>query len=184
MTSPMAGGRAWFAQWEDAVVLAERFGHQLQRRQQVFACAESCTGGLIAALATSVAGSSAWFDRGLVTYSNQAKVSNLGVSADLLAQFGAVSEPVAKAMAVGVLTQAPQVDVAVSTTGIAGPGGATPGKPVGMVCMGFAQRQAGEVTARALTHIFPGDRQHVRLATVHYVLMQAFTEFGLNDLSC
>lgn len=175
---------AWHTLWESSIGLAERFGRCLQQRQQVFACAESCTGGLIASLATSVAGSSRWFDRGLVTYSNQAKVSLLGVSPEDLKQFGAVSEAVAKAMAAGVLAQAEAVDIAVSTTGIAGPGGATPGKPVGLVCMGFAQRHKDTIKVRALTEVFPGDRQQVRLATVHYVLTQALLEFGLNDLSC
>ena len=96
------------------------------------AAAESCTGGLIAAACTSVAGSSDWFERGFVTYSNEAKTELLGVPAALIAAHGAVSEPVARAMAEGALAKAP-VALAVAVTGIAGPGGAVPGKPVGLV---------------------------------------------------
>ena len=116
--------------------------------------AESCTGGLLAGAFTAVAGSSDWFERGFVTYSNQAKVDELDVSPDALNHFGAVSEPVALEMATGVLLAAPAAHVAVSTTGIAGPGGATPGKPVGMVCFGFAMRNGDGISSRAVT-MFP-----------------------------
>ena len=109
-----------------------------------------------------MAGSSDWFERGFVTYSNQAKVDELDVSPDALNHFGAVSEPVALEMATGVLLAAPAAHVAVSTTGIAGPGGATPGKPVGMVCFGFAMRNGDGISSRAVTHVFPGDRAQVR----------------------
>jgi nicotinamide-nucleotide amidase len=102
------------------------------------ACAESCTGGLVAAALTDAAGSSDMFDRGFVTYSNQAKIDMLGVPAALLAEFGAVSEPVAAAMAEGALAHS-QADLAVSTTGIAGPGGSE-FKPEGRVCFALAQR--------------------------------------------
>ena len=115
--------------------------------------AESCTGGLLAGAFTAVAGSSDWFERGFVTYSNQAKVDELDVSPDALNHFGAVSEPVALEMATGVLLAAPAAHVAVSTTGIAGPGGATPGKPVGMVCFGFAMRNGDGISSRAVTHV-------------------------------
>ena len=132
--------------------------------------AESCTGGLLAGAFTAVAGSSDWFERGFVTYSNQAKVDELDVSPDALNHFGAVSEPVALEMATGVLLAAPAAHVAVSTTGIAGPGGATPGKPVGMVCFGFAMRNGDGISSRAVTHVFPGDRAQVRQAAVEYTL--------------
>ena len=102
--------------------------------------AESCTGGLVAALLTEVPGSSAVVDRGLVTYSNDAKIEMLGVSADLLAQHGAVSEEAARAMAEGVLRDS-RADVAVAITGIAGPGGATDRKPVGLVHFALARHQ-------------------------------------------
>lgn len=130
------------------------------------ATAESCTGGLIAAACTAVAGSSHWFDRGFVTYSNEAKSDLLGVPAALIAQHGAVSEPVACAMADGALTRS-AADLAVAVTGIAGPGGAVPGKPVGTVWLALARR--GEA-ARAQRLQLPGDRRAVRAATVRAAL--------------
>lgn len=129
------------------------------------ATAESCTGGLIAACCTDVAGSSDWFDRGFVTYSNAAKTEMLGVDAALIAQHGAVSEPVARAMVQGAL-QHSAAQVAVSVTGIAGPGGGSPAKPVGTVWMGWAT-PAGVVTE---VHHFAGDRAQVRAATVQHAL--------------
>ena len=122
------------------------------------ATAESCTGGLIAAALTGVAGSSDVLDRGFVTYSNEAKTEMIGVPASLIADHGAVSAPVAEAMASGALTRS-TADIAVSVTGIAGPGGATPGKPVGLVFIGIARR--GE-PARSERHLIEGDRQSVR----------------------
>ncbi len=124
------------------------------------ATAESCTGGLIAASLTALAGSSAWVERGFVTYSNQAKQELLGVPEDLLARHGAVSQPVAKAMAEGALARS-AADMAVAVTGIAGPGGATPTKPVGLVHLAVARR--GHET-RTLEQLFPGDRTQVREA--------------------
>ncbi len=150
--------------------LAERLGDTMRRHGWMLGTAESCTGGLLAGAMTSVAGSSDWFERGFVTYSNDAKVSELDVSPDALHHFGAVSEPVALEMANGVLLATPAAYVAVSTTGIAGPGGATPGKPVGMVCFGFAMRVADGITSRAVTHVFPGDRSQVRHGAVEYAL--------------
>jgi nicotinamide-nucleotide amidase len=125
------------------------------------ACAESCTGGLIAAACTSVAGSSDWFERGFVTYSNEAKMQLLGVGAALLERHGAVSEEAARAMAAGALARAP-VQLAVASTGIAGPGGAVPGKPVGTVWLAWGT--AASVQAERLQ--LPGDRSAVREATV------------------
>ncbi|MFD4837332.1 CinA family protein [Achromobacter sp. NPDC058515] len=150
--------------------LAEQLGDALRRHGWMLGTAESCTGGLLAGAVTAVAGSSDWFERGFVTYSNEAKVAELEVSPDALHHFGAVSEPVALEMANGVLLGVPAAHVAVSTTGIAGPGGATPGKPVGMVCFGFAKRVGDGISSRAVTHVFPGDRAHVRQAAVEFAL--------------
>ena len=129
------------------------------------ATAESCTGGMIAACCTDVAGSSDWFDRGFVTYSNAAKTEMLGVDAALIAEHGAVSEPVARAMVQGAL-QHSAAQVAVAVTGVAGPGGGSATKPVGTVWMGWAT-PAGVVTE--LQH-FAGDRAQVRAATVQHAL--------------
>jgi nicotinamide-nucleotide amidase len=142
----------------------------LRGRGWRIATAESCTGGLIAAACTQVAGSSDWFERGFVTYSNAAKSELLGVDAALIAAHGAVSEPVARALAQGVLQRAP-VDLAVAVTGIAGPGGAAPGKPVGTVWLAWGA--AGGVQAERLQ--LGGDRDAVRSATVRAAL-QRLTE--------
>lgn len=133
----------------------------LRGRGWRLAAAESCTGGLIAAACTAVAGSSDWFERGFVTYSNAAKTELLGVDAALIAAHGAVSEPVARAMAAGALARAP-VQLAVAVTGIAGPGGAVPGKPVGTVWLAWGT--AAGVHAERLQ--LAGDRGAVREATV------------------
>ena len=139
----------------------------LINRQWKLATAESCTGGLIAACCTDIAGSSDWFDRGFVTYSNAAKTEMLGVEAALIAEHGAVSEPVARAMAQGAL-QHSAAQVAVSVTGVAGPGGGSPAKPVGTVWMGWAT-PSGVVTE---LHHFAGDRAQVRAATVQHALQR------------
>lgn len=153
----------------DAAVL----GEFMLRQGWMMACAESCTGGLLAATLTDIPGSSGWFERGFVTYSNAAKMQSLGVHPDTLERFGAVSEETAMEMAAGVLNVVEAAHFAVSTTGIAGPGGATPGKPVGMVCFGFATRTRSGWTTRAETRVFEGDRQAVRLASVRFVLQRA-----------
>jgi nicotinamide-nucleotide amidase len=137
-------------------------GRALEAWGRRLATAESCTGGLIAGAITAVPGSSRWFDRGFVTYANEAKVEMLGVSADTLASAGAVSEAVAAEMAAGALARS-RADVAVAVTGIAGPDGGTPAKPVGTVCFAWARR--GGAVATATLH-FPGDRAAVRAATV------------------
>jgi nicotinamide-nucleotide amidase len=124
--------------------------------------AESCTGGLVAATLTAIAGSSDVLERGFVTYSNQAKAEMLGVDPAMITAVGAVSAEVAGAMIEGALARSP-ADVALSVTGIAGPGGATPTKPVGLVFLG-AKRRGGE--ARVERHVFPGDRACVREASV------------------
>lgn len=152
---------------------ASRLGRQLVDRGWMFACAESCTGGLLAAAMTDTPGSSQWFDRGFITYSNQAKIDELLVNEDTLERFGAVSEETAMEMASGVLATAAPASLAISTTGIAGPDGGTPGKPVGMVCFGFAQRAPEGVVTRAMTKIFEGDRSQIRHAAVAFALTTA-----------
>ena len=145
--------------------LATEVGSVLQARGLLLATAESCTGGGVAQAITDVAGCSAWFDCGFVTYSNASKTALLDVPAALIAQLGAVSEEVASAMAAGALANS-SAQVALSTTGIAGPGGAVPGKPVGTVCFGWRRGDAS-VTERL---VFEGDRQAVREQTVRHAL--------------
>ena len=138
----------------------------LRARGAKIATAESCTGGLIAAACTAVAGSSDWFERGFITYSNDAKTELLGVEAALIAAHGAVSEEVARAMAEGALLHS-RVNLAVAVTGIAGPGGATQGKPVGTVWLALAQH--GAATRSELLQL-GGDRSAVREQTVRHAL--------------
>ena len=137
----------------------------LQTRQAMLACAESCTGGWIAKILTDQPGSSAWFERGLVTYSNLAKYQLLGVPLDMLDEYGAVSQPVAEAMVRGALSQS-AADYAVAVTGIAGPEGGSADKPVGTVWLAWAGPE--EVTSQLAN--FSGDREQVRLATVQAAL--------------
>ena len=142
----------------------------LSKKQWMLATAESCTGGLIAAACTDLAGSSLWFERGFVTYSNAAKTELLGVPTELIAQFGAVSEPVARAMASGALAHA-HAQVAVAVTGVAGPSGGSVDKPVGTVWFGWA-------TPTGLfsdCQHFAGDRAAVRTATVQHALTRLLT---------
>jgi nicotinamide-nucleotide amidase len=127
--------------------------------------AESCTGGMIAAACTDLAGSSAWFERGFVTYSNDAKTQMLGVDAALIAQHGAVSEAVARAMAFGAIRHS-NAQVSVAVTGVAGPAGGSTAKPVGTVWFGFAV--AGQLLSE--TQCFQGDRAAVRRASVQHAL--------------
>ena len=131
--------------------------------------AESCTGGLIAAACTSIAGSSDWFERGLVSYSNQAKTELLGVPAALIAKHGAVSAEVARAMAEGALAHT-QADLSLAVTGVAGPGGGTPAKPVGTVWLALARR--GEPAQAQLLQL-DGNRSEVREQTVGRALQMA-----------
>lgn len=125
------------------------------------ATAESCTGGMIASAITDIAGSSHVFERGFVTYSNEAKRELLDVPEGTLAEYGAVSEPVARAMVLGTLAHS-RADIAVAVTGIAGPGGGSAEKPVGLVFIGVGRRGEPVVVER---HVFPGDRAAVRKAT-------------------
>lgn len=144
-----------------------RLAELLQGKGWLLASAESCTGGLIAAACTDLAGSSNWFERGFVTYSNQAKTELLGVDPALLERHGAVSEEVALAMVRGAIAQS-RAQVAVAVTGVAGPGGGSRAKPVGTVWFGFAtpRRTLSE------TRRFPGDRAAVRAATVQHALQR------------
>ncbi len=143
---------------------AVTLGRRLRARGWLVACAESCTGGLVCRALTEIGGSSEWFERGFITYSNAAKADQLGVQALTLQAHGAVSEPVALEMAEGALARS-RAQLALSITGIAGPGGASPGKPVGTVCFGWAS--IGEAS-RTETVRFAGDRAVVRgLAALH-----------------
>ncbi len=146
--------------------LVDSVSRALRRSSTLLATAESCTGGLIAAACTDVAGSSDWFERGFVSYSNAAKVESLGVDAALIAEHGAVSREVACAMASGALHHS-RADIALAVTGIAGPGGATPGKPVGTVWLAWARR-GGPARAELLN--LAGDRRAVREQTVVHAL--------------
>jgi nicotinamide-nucleotide amidase len=145
--------------------LVTELGQAFRDAGLMMASAESCTGGLIAAACTAVAGSSDWFERGFVTYSNAAKTELLGVPDALLQAHGAVSEAVARAMAAGALQRAP-VQRAVAVTGIAGPGGAVPGKPVGTVWLALARRDAAMTRVDAWRLQLDGDRAAIRHATV------------------
>ena len=150
--------------------LVAQLAELLLARKLMMATAESCTGGLIAGACTDLAGSSAWFERGFVTYSNEAKAESLGVDAALIAAHGAVSEPVARAMAEGALTHS-RAQVSVAVTGVAGPTGGSAEKPVGTVWFGWSV----DGRVRTERRRFDGDRAAVRLATVHYALQNLVT---------
>lgn len=147
--------------------LAQEVGELLMQQGKTMACAESCTGGGVAFCATENAGSSAWFERGFVTYSNEAKQESLGVSLDTLSTFGAVSEAVVKEMAIGTLRNS-HADISVSISGIAGPGGATEDKPIGTVCFGFADQTNWH---QETTVYFTGDRSEVRQSAIEYAFL-------------
>jgi nicotinamide-nucleotide amidase len=150
---------------ENIKSLAEQVGRVLQQKGLFLSTAESCTGGGIAYAITEIPGSSDWFDCGFVTYSNTAKTELLDVPEVLIAQFGAVSEEVVEAMVEGAIANS-DAHVAVATTGIAGPSGAVPGKPVGTVCFGWA-RDEHVFTERLVFH---GDRQSVREQSIAHAL--------------
>ncbi len=148
----------------DAV--AEQVAAALLARGWMLATAESCTGGWVAKVCTDLAGSSRWFERGFVTYTNDAKQDMLGVAPTTLAAHGAVSEATAAEMARGALARS-RAQVSLAISGIAGPGGATPGKPVGMVCLAWARHDGGMVTR---TLHLAGDRDAVRRQAVAQAL--------------
>jgi nicotinamide-nucleotide amidase len=145
--------------------LAASVGQLLKQKRLLAVTAESCTGGGVSQALTDIAGSSAWFDCGFVTYSNASKNELLDIPEALIAQHGTVSEEIAAAMAEGALANS-SADVAVSTTGIAGPDGAVPGKPVGTVCFGWIV----DNTTHTERLVFHGDRQAVREQTVLHAL--------------
>ena len=145
--------------------LTTRVARRLRRAGLTIVTAESCTGGLLAKCLTDIAGSSDYFDRGWVTYSNDAKRSELGVTASTLARHGAVSEAVVLAMAVGALRRS-KARVAIAVTGIAGPAGATPGKPVGTVWIAWGLRRRGRIEVCAVRFRFRGGRDAVRRQSI------------------
>ena len=154
--------------------LAEAAGRALKARGILFATAESCTGGWIGQAVTMVPGSSEWFDRGFVTYTNAAKQEMLGVQQATLARHGAVSEETVREMAQGALARS-QAGIVVAVSGVAGPGGGTPEKPVGMVCVAWAVKGAAPVTE---TLQIPGDRDAVRRETVVRALRGVVVRLG------
>lgn len=157
----------------DLSQLAEELGQLLYAQGLKVTTAESCTGGAIGAAITSVAGSSAWYEAGFVTYSNAMKARFLGVPEAILATCGAVSEPVVEAMLKGAIAQA-SADVGIAVSGIAGPGGAVAGKPVGTVCMAWGYARAPEVQ----TKLFAGDRDQVREAALNHALRGLIAELS------
>ena len=151
---------------QDLEILAGQVGSLLQANGQKLATAESCTGGWVAQCLTAIAGSSNWFERGFVTYSNEAKQEMLGIDAQALLTLGAVSEATAGAMAIGALRHR-RADWALSITGIAGPSGGSADKPVGMVCFGWA---GPDSLTEVETRIFSGNREAVRSQSVAHAL--------------
>lgn len=154
--------------------LAETAGERLQAAGLLLACAESCTGGFVSKLMTDIPGSSEWFDRGFITYSNQAKLDMLGVPAETVAQHGAVSEQTARAMAAGALRHS-QAAITLAITGIAGPGGGRLDKPVGMVWFAWATRDG---RMKSESQQFTGDRDSVRRQAVAHALKGVLSYLG------
>jgi nicotinamide-nucleotide amidase len=168
----------WAASDDDPFELAGQLGRRLSEAGHMLALAESCTGGWIAQSVTEIAGSSGWFDRGFVTYSNNAKVALLGVRESTLRQYGAVSLQTACEMAVGALAHS-EADIALAVTGIAGPGGGTAEKPVGLVFIAWQRR--GQACCCIEQH-FAGDRRAVRLQTVQTALRCLLEAYGPADI--
>ncbi|WP_277978168.1 nicotinamide-nucleotide amidase [Pantoea endophytica] len=156
--------------------LSHRIGEQLKRRQATVTAAESCTGGWIAKVFTDISGSSAWFERGFVTYSNEAKQQMVGVQDTTLQQHGAVSEQTVREMATGA-ARAAAAEYAIAVSGIAGPEGGTPDKPVGTVWFAIVGPE-GRVLAQR--QIFAGDRDVVRRQSVAWALQTLLDEFLIN----
>jgi nicotinamide-nucleotide amidase len=159
---------------------AKSLGAALKARGFLLTLAESCTGGMVAQAVTSVAGSSAWFDRGFVTYSNAAKIDMLGVSPKTLEKFGAVSEETASEMALGCLKSCAlknsRAQIAGSITGIAGPDGGTVAKPVGTVCFGIAQQNQCFTS----TQYFTGNREEIRQQATAFLMQQLIDRLSQN----
>lgn len=154
---------------QTVLALSADLGLALQARGWQLALAESCTGGLIAQAVTAIAGSSAWFDRGFVTYSNAAKTEMLGVPASMILAHGAVSEAVGGAMAEGALHHS-LAQLSGAVTGIAGPGGGSLQKPVGTVCVAWAWREADQIRVKVETCHFDGDRLTIREQAARHML--------------
>ncbi len=159
--------------------LAAELGAALRTRHLQLVTAESCTAGGVAYAVTMVPGSSAWFDRGFVTYSNDAKMQQLGVAPAYLRDFGAVSEPVARAMAQGALSHS-AAQVAIAVTGVAGPDGGSPAKPVGTVCFAWAIQRGAQQPAwvKTETQHFEGDRAAVRTQSIMVALQRLVAMLG------
>jgi nicotinamide-nucleotide amidase len=147
---------------QQLTTLAQTLGDKLHQRHWMFASAESCTGGWLGKVATDIPGSSSWFERGFITYTNVAKQEMLGVPQSVLQQHGAVSEPVALAMAEGAIVRS-HAQLSVAITGIAGPGGGSEEKPVGTVCFAWA---GNGISSHSQTRYFDGDREAVRMQAV------------------
>lgn len=163
-------------QLERCALLLPVLAQGLAEGHQKLATAESCTGGLVAAICTAISGSSVWFDRGFVTYSNDAKHCQLGVAKELIEQHGAVSEPVARAMAQGAI-EFSQAQTAIAITGVAGPSGGSPEKPVGTVW--FAWAFSGQLQSEK--KLFAGTRAQVREAAAVFALNRLCDFLGLNE---
>lgn len=152
--------------------LAKRLGDALHASHQMLTTAESCTGGWVAKILTDIPGSSSWFERGFVTYTNQSKQDMLGVPAVVLEKHGAVSEQTVEAMARGALHHS-QADFSLAISGIAGPGGGTADKPVGLVCFAWAKKRAAAAPrVWSAQHVFSGDREAVRRQAVATALQE------------
>jgi nicotinamide-nucleotide amidase len=159
--------------------LAERVGLALKGAGLTLATAESCTGGWIGQAVTMVPGSSDWYDRGFIVYTNLSKLEMLGVMPDTLERFGAVSEATARDMALGALDHS-QAQVGVAVSGVAGPGGGTPDKPVGTVCIAWARSDG---TVRSETHRFEGDRDMIRCRSVARALEGILDLLGRTEVA-
>ncbi|KQA98142.1 nicotinamide-nucleotide amidase [Vibrio metoecus] len=159
------------------LLMSQQLGLLLAKQQQILTTAESCTGGGVAYWVTEVAGSSAWFDRSFVTYSNEAKQEMIGVREATLQQFGAVSEQTVEEMALGALLHS-KATLAAAISGIAGPGGGSAEKPVGTVCFGFASVQGW---LKIETCHFTGDREQVRQQAIKHVLQSLIQHLTLRD---
>ncbi len=154
--------------------LAAKLGAALKTQGKMLTLAESCTGGMVAAAITSIAGSSVWFDRGFVTYSNAAKIEMLGVSANTIEEYGAVSENTAAEMAQGALSHS-AAQLSASITGIAGPDGGSPQKPVGTVCFAWL---GSTIALQTSTRHFQGSRKQVRQQSTIYILTELLNALG------
>ncbi|HDG1728445.1 TPA: nicotinamide-nucleotide amidase [Vibrio cholerae] len=160
------------------LLMSQQLGLLLAKQQQILTTAESCTGGGVAYWVTEVAGSSAWFDRSFVTYSNEAKQEMIGVREATLQQFGAVSEQTVEEMALGALLHS-RATLAASISGIAGPGGGSVEKPVGTVCFGFASVQGW---LKVETCHFAGDREQVRQQAIAHVLQSLIEHLAADQV--